>query len=232
MKFGQPEAAMIANGAIVGAGIYTGSSSAFKFGLTKNKTAKGFYAASVVCSTSAIANGGIAVFARACEISQVAVLSESMGAAFMMLGNMAHLTALELEGKPVPEHLKKRLSRELKKSNPESYGNTGLAFVVPGNDFAVCSEIIGSIPLDKIGRLIGIGLSIYGYGKMVIIGYRYSQKLLTKFKQVRKNQQNNLDKINSRLVKIQAQFLVISILRCPSFSKAASIHTVYMVAVS
>lgn len=93
-----------------------------------NPLAKMFYGLSVVCSSSAITNGGVAIMARTCQISETAALSETCATAFMMLGNQAHRKALQVEGKPLPP----RLNSDFRKSLQESvYDNNGLSFVIP-----------------------------------------------------------------------------------------------------
>lgn len=89
---------------IVAAGIYIGGNFAIYYSVTTktNPLAKGFYGASVVFSSTAIANGGVGVMASTCPISEVTFLTEAFGAGFMILGNFAHVRALELEGKPIP----------------------------------------------------------------------------------------------------------------------------------
>lgn len=108
---------------------------------------------------------------------------------------------------------------------PSVYNNHGLGFIMPSTgcgDFVCFSKIVENIPFERIGRVIGFSLTVYGYVKIVIIGYRYSQKLLTKFREQR--QKNNLKKSNFGSLKKQAQFLVISIYGSPSVRRRASIY--------
>lgn len=58
------------------------------------------------------------------------------------------------------------------------YGNLG--FIMPGagsDDFSFLSETIAKISFKQIGQLVGLSLIWYGYYKIVVTSYRYSQKL-------------------------------------------------------
>jgi len=58
------------------------------------------------------------------------------------------------------------------------YGNLG--FIMPGavsGDFSFLSETIAKISFKQIGQLVGLSLILYGYYKIVVTGYCYSQKL-------------------------------------------------------
>ena len=61
---------------------------------TINSVAKGFYAASIAFSSGAVASGGVAVMTGMCQVSEVALLSEVIGGAFLWLGELAHAQAL------------------------------------------------------------------------------------------------------------------------------------------
>ena len=153
------------NGALVAAGMYTGGNSAVQFTVTQNLAAKRFYLLSVAFSLSAITNGGIAVVSRACELSGIGVFSEALGAGFMWCGNASRAAALKAEGKPIPNQLRNSIRR------PRAfYGTNGMAFAMPGS----CENI----PFHTIGRVVGISLAIYGYSKLIIAAYRYSQQLI------------------------------------------------------
>lgn len=103
----------------------------------------------------------------------------------MILGNQAHVAALYLEGKPIPPHLQSYVRNGFQ----QPFGvNNGLGFVMPsGTNSIVWSQVIEQIPFEIIGRIVGIGFTVYGYTKIVIVSYRYGQQLLTKFKSNRKN---------------------------------------------
>jgi hypothetical protein len=105
MKLGSTRTGVIGNSVLVTGGCYTGGTSIIGYRATTNPTAKAFYGLSVVCSGSAITSGGMVVMARTCQISETASLSEACAVAFMILGNQAHVRALQLEGKPIPPHL-------------------------------------------------------------------------------------------------------------------------------
>ena len=71
--------------------------------------------------------------------------------------------------------------------------------------------------------MVGYGLTIYGYSKIIIMGYRYSQKLISKFQE---QQIQNRIQTNSKLVTEQAQFLIIAMYSCPSVQTIRFISTV------
>jgi hypothetical protein len=219
MQLGSSRIGVVSNSIIVGVGVYTGGNSAIQYGITTNPTAKMFYGLSVICSGSAITSGGASILARACQISQTAALSEACATAFMILGNQAHVRALQLEGKPIPSHLKRFMRKDLR---PSAYDNSGLGFVMPsGTNCIVFSELIEKIPFETIGRFIGLGISVYGYSKLIIIGYRYSQQLISKLKDKKR-------KYKSALIKKQAQFLIISFYR---FSRLRNTVSIYKLAI-
>lgn len=197
LALGTPTAGVVGNSVIVGLGVYTGGNSALQYIITTNKRAKTLYALSAVFSTSAVVSGGVSVAARTCQISGTAALSEAFGFAFMQLGNKAHVTALQLEGKPVPPRLKRFINPNLR---PLTFNTDGLGFIMPRR---ISSTAIGYIPFEKIGQLVGLGLAVYGYSKIIIVSYRYGQQLLSKFRRQRK----------SKLIKIQAIFLLVKMER-------------------
>lgn len=217
-----PENSTMVNSMISGTGIITAGYSAIRFNLTTSFAAKKFYAVSIGFSSGAAVTGGIAVMTRMCKVSEVAFVSEVMGAAFLCLGEMAHAQALKVEGKPIPPHLQKWAKARL--GFRRSFDNNqNLSFVMPGN-FHGMSDIIGCIPFEKIGKIVGVGLTAYGYYKIVVMSYRYSQKLITKWKEHR------LKKDRSTLLHNQINFLAISI--CNSLSVRTRLLIYYQLKVS
>ena len=208
---GQENAFMVGNTVIAGAGLYTGGRSAMGFVATDSRAAKGCYAMSVMCSAGAVASGGTAVMAKACTLSREGLLAESCSYAFMKLGELAHVAALHAEGKPIPPHLQRKPMRGA------AYANNYMGFIVPGGEFRF-SEVIEKIPFQKIGEVVGVGLTVYGYYKIVSVGYRYSQKLITKYKE-------NRQKIKLKnQVFVQAKTLVVSLYSRPSVRRNLLIH--------
>lgn len=220
-EFGTSEAGTIGNGLIVCAGAYTGGRSTVGFGLTNSLTAKRFYAASAICSAAAVTNGGIAIMANACSISRAGILTEALGFAFMKVGELAHIAALQAEGKAIPQHLQ---SVKEWPGNPvrRPYANNGnIGFIMPTSDFSFLSETIAKVPFKQIGQLVGLSLTLYGYYKISIAGYRFSQKLIAKFKERRKKK---LMKCRSTRLHKQINFLAAAICNCPSFSRTFLIY--------
>jgi hypothetical protein len=197
LALGTPTAGVVGNSVIVGLGVYTGGNSALQYTITTDKRAKALYALSTAFSTSAVVSGGVAVAARTCQISGTAALSEAFGFALMQLGNKAHVTALQLEGKPVPPRLKRFIDPN---PRPLAFNPDGLGFIMPR---PISSTAIGYIPFEKIGQLVGFGLSVYGYSKIIIVSYRYGQRLVSKLRSKRK----------SKLIQRQAIFLIVKMQR-------------------
>lgn len=222
MKLGAPESSTVVNSMITGTGVITAGYSAIRLKVTTNPAAKGFYAASIAFSSGAVASGGVAVMTRMCKVSEVALLSEVIGGAFLWLGEMAHAQALRAEGKPIPPHLQKWAKPRIPLRRTFD-NNQNLCFVMPGNFNGMIglSDIIECIPFETIGKIVGVGLTAYGYYKIVVTSYRYSQKLITKFKEHR---QNKLKKYRSTLLRRQINFFVISICNCPSLHRRLLIY--------
>jgi hypothetical protein len=154
-----------------------------------------------------VATSGTAALSRACQISEVGALSEACAVAFLIAGNKAHVQALQFEGKPVPPHLQRYMRPGVRQAAFNNFNNNGAAFIMPGNCH-LSSEIIGKIPFYKIGKVIGVGISVYAYSKFVIIAYRYSQRLITTFKKRRNSRL--LKECNSRRVRTLALFVISS----------------------
>jgi hypothetical protein len=208
------------NSFIAGAGIVTGVSSGLQYGRTTNQAAKVCYGLSCVLSGSAVATSGTAALSRACQISEVGALSEACAVAFLIAGNKAHVQALQFEGKPVPPHLQRYMRPGVRPAAFNNFNNNGAAFIMPGNCH-LSSEIIGKIPFYKIGKVIGVGISVYAYSKFVIIAYRYSQRLITTFKKRRNSRllkarllkecnSRRVKECNSRRVRTLALFVISS----------------------
>ena len=216
---GQENVSMVGNTVITGAGIYTGGRSALGFMATDSPAAKGCYGMSFMCSAAAVASGGTAVMAKACTLSREGLLAESCSYAFMKLGELAHVAALHAEGKPIPPHLQHYI-KNLKPRKPmrgSGYGNNYMGFIVPGGEFKF-SEIIEKIPFQKIGEVVGLGFTVYGYYRIVLVGYRYSQKLITKYKE-------NRQKIKLKnQVFVQAKTLVVFLYSRPLVRRNPLIH--------
>nr|YP_010133690.1 hypothetical protein KYU99_pgp063 [Nitzschia supralitorea]QWM93180.1 hypothetical protein [Nitzschia supralitorea] len=165
---------VVGNSVIVGLGVYTGGSSALQYGITTDKKAKALYAVSTIFSTSAVVSGSLSVVSRTCQISGPAALSEAFGFAFMQLGNKAHVTALQLEGKPIPPRLQRFVDPNIRSLG---FNTDGLGFIMPR---PISSTIIGCIPFETLGKVVGFSFSVYGYSKLIICAYRYSQQWISK----------------------------------------------------
>ena len=173
LALGSENFGVMGNTVISGSAVVTCGMSGISLTTTTNPTAKAFYALSCVFSSTSAASDSMAVIASKCEISEVALLTESFGAAFLYLGNQAHGAALKVEGRRVPPRFRKPVS---------GFGlynrRNNVAFITPFR----CSRIIEAIPFEQIGRTIGFSLSIYFYGRIIISAYRYGQQLIVKSK--------------------------------------------------
>jgi hypothetical protein len=173
MTVGSENFGVMGNTIISGSAVVTCGMSGIGLTTTTNPTAKAFYAMSCAFSGTSAASGSMAVLARKCEISEVALLTESFGAAFLYLGNKAHAAALKVEGKPVPAGFRRPVS---------AFGlynrRNNVAFITPFR----CSQIIKTIPFEQIGRTVGFSISIYCYGRIILSAYRYGQQLIVKSK--------------------------------------------------
>jgi hypothetical protein len=223
MKLGTSSVGVAGNTVITGAGLYTGGRSAMGFMATNSRAAKGCYAMSVMCSAAAVASGGTAVMAKACTLSREGLLAESCGYAFMKLGELAHVAALHAEGKPIPPHLQHYIKnlKPRKLMRGSAYAGNYMGFVLPGGEIGF-SEIIEKIPFQKIGKVVGVGFTVYGYYRIVLVGYRYSQKLITKYKENRKKIKFKNE------VFVQAKFVVVSLYFNPFVQKSLLINRFIM----
>ena len=173
VQVGSENFGVVGNSLISGSGVLTCGLSGIGFATTNSPAAKGFYALSIGFSGTAATTGGMAAVARKCEISEVAFLSETFGAAFLLLGNQAHAAALKIEGKPVPARFR-RAAPSFGLHNPRN----NAAFIMPFR----ASRVIEVIPFEQIGKTVGFSISIYCYGRMIITAYRYGQQLIGKYK--------------------------------------------------
>jgi hypothetical protein len=152
------------NSIIMGMGAYTGGNSVIQYVMTTNRKAKALYALSTFFSASAIASGGLAAASRSCNISPTACMSESLGFAFMKLGNKAHVIALQLEGKPIPRKMQKYMDPGIR---PLSFIKLQDINVIGGHQIFV---------------VISVGFTIYGYRKILVKCYQYGQQFISKRK--------------------------------------------------
>jgi hypothetical protein len=173
MAMGTENFGVIGNTFISGSAIVTCGISGISMTTTTSPAAKTFYALSCAFSGTSAASSSMAVLARKCEISEVALLTETFGAAFLYLGNQAHAAALKVEGRRVPARYRRPLA-----GFGLYNGRNNAAFILPFR----CSRIIETIPFEQIGRTVGFSISIYFYGRIILSAYRYGQQLIGKSK--------------------------------------------------
>lgn len=193
MLLGSENFGVVGNSLISGSAVITCGLSGIGLTTTNSPTAKGFYALSCAFSGTAATTGSMSVLARKCEISEVAMLTEVVGAAFLFLGNKAHAAALRIEGRPVPARFR-RAAPSFGLYNPRN----NAAFIMPFRS----SRIIEGIPFEKIGKTVGFSISIYCYGRIIITGYRYGQQLIGNYrkKKLLERKKKNLLKASKLLI--------------------------------
>jgi hypothetical protein len=154
---------------------------------TKNPVAKACYAASILCSITAIVTSGVKAFNNACGISYLGMCGDAFGTTFLFLGNRAQSLGHYAEGKSKMRQLNPFRNRGLKRKPGSLTGYKGMGFINPG-----CSNI----SLQEISIIGSTIFTIYVYGKFIIA---ISRKLASKFSQ-------KID--SSKLIKNQAVFLI------------------------
>lgn len=229
LAFGSPAAGVVKNSGIVAAACYTGTNSLIGYHQTTDPIAKACYAISVLCSSTAFTSGGMAVAARECNMSGLAFGTEAVGGVCMYLGNIHHVQALYLEGKPIPPRLYRYLDKDLRRLPGV---NNGLGFVTPsGINSIFWNRFFKAIPVERIGRIVGIGLSVYGYTKLVVVSYRYGQQLIAKFKSNKKSALVS-SKLKNRIRSVKIQFLslwVTSRLASSVYDKPTRLYRVWSI---
>lgn len=201
---GSTNSAIVLNGGLVAAGLYTGGNSAVQYAITTNPAAKKCYFLSVVFSMSAVGNGGFAVLSKTCHLSSHGVLSEALGAGLMWCGNACQVAALKAEGKPIPPKLQQSLKRK-----PRIFGQNG-------NGVAFTMPVASTISFQKLATIIGISITVYSYSKLVIKAYRYGQQFITNYKK---------EKHSSLSFRTRVEFIVISFHKCSSVRRVNGIYS-------
>jgi hypothetical protein len=175
-------------------GMTTFTLSAAKLISIQNPVARMFFLFSLGFLASGASLVYLAVQARACSLSTNALLHDGLGSAFLYLGNQAHRGGLFFEGNPMPTQgpLKRPVPVDLLKRlrRPQYFdhgNNNGVTFIRP-NCFLWTDmvHLIESIPFQKLGKIVAIDLSLYGYGKFLVVTYRYGQQFVTKLESKRK----------------------------------------------
>lgn len=129
--------------------------------------------------------------------------------------------ALELKNKPVLSHLGHRKGCGKKPFLKWLKANPNLGFIIAHPGSGNLSAIIALIPFQKIGKIVGLSNSFYGYTKMMIATDRYSQNWIGKFNQNR--QKNQVKKSDFASWNKRSQIL-ISIYLCSSVRRRTGIN--------
>jgi hypothetical protein len=186
-KIGSPEFSTAGNIGLAAGGLYLAGMSTQNYFETKNPVAKACYAASMLCSSTAIVTSSVKSFNYACGISHLGMCGDAFGTTFLFLGNRAQSLGHYAEGKSKMRQLNPFRNRGLKRKPGSLTGYKGMGFINPGCSNISLQEII------IIGSTI---FTIYVYGKFIIA---ISRKLASKFSQ-------KID--SSKLIKNQAVFLI------------------------
>jgi hypothetical protein len=174
---------------------------------TKNPVAKVCYAASIVCSSTAMLTGGITAFNNVCGISRLAMCGDAFGSTFLFLGNRAKNLGNYAEGKSKIKQLNPFRNRGFKRKPGSLTGYKGMGFITPGcsnTSLQEIQQIITNIPYQEIIIIGSTIFTIYTYGKFIIA---ISRKLASKFSpKIDSKFSPKID--SSKLIQNQAVFLI------------------------
>jgi hypothetical protein len=198
-KIGSPEFSTAGNIGLAAGGLCLAGISTQNYFETKNYVAKVCYAASIVCSSTAMITGGITVFNNVCGISHLAMCGDAFGSTFLFLGNRAKNLGNYAEGKSKIKQLNPFRNRGFKRKQGSSTGYKNMGFITPGcsnTSLQEIQQIITNIPYQEIIIIGSTIFTIYTYGKFIIA---ISRKLASKFSP-------KID--SSKLIQNQAVFLI------------------------
>ena len=152
--------------------------SALRYSHTTDPFAKRCYAASMLCGGVGLTSGAAAAVAAACRLSKPAIAADICGAFLLAVGSEAQRFAEKLEGRP------SRGRRPMVYGGWRGWGSrSDSAFILPSS-----SQVISTIPFEKIGRVVGYGLTIYTYSRISITVYRYGKQLIIRYRNQKKNE--------------------------------------------
>jgi hypothetical protein len=198
-KIGSPEFSTAGNIGLAAGGLCLAGISTQNYFETKNYVAKVCYAASIVCSSTAMITGGITVFNNVCGISHLAMCGDAFGSTFLFLGNRAKNLGNYAEGKSKIKQLNPFRNRGFKRKQGSLTGYKNMGFITPGcsnTSLQEIQQIITNIPYQEIIIIGSTIFTIYTYGKFIIA---ISRKLASKFSP-------KID--SSKLIQNQAVFLI------------------------
>ena len=198
-KIGSPEFSTAGNIGLAAGGLCLAGISTQNYFETKNYVAKVCYAASIVCSSTAMITGGITVFNNVCGISHLAMCGDAFGSTFLFLGNRAKNLGNYAEGKSKIRQLNPFRNRGFKRKQGSLTGYKNMGFITPGcsnTSLQEIQQIITNIPYQEIIIIGSTIFTIYTYGKFIIAT---SRKLASKFSP-------KID--SSKLIQNQAVFLI------------------------
>lgn len=159
----------------------TAGQSAIGFLYTQDQVAKTFYALGFAFAGTAAGFSSSAVLFKACSISRVGIVGETLGEAFYQVAAQAHDLALARDKKTIPGR------------KPIFSRNTGSgAFILPSSNRIGVYKII-------ISKIVFI-VTVYGYIKIIRITCKKARRFLLKKRQLKR----------SRLIKKSVIFLFYS----------------------
>lgn len=172
----------LANGGLAAGGVCLAGTSLLSVCHTQNRVARYCYMLSFFCSSTATVAGTLKVFdSGGCGIWRIAICGDTFGGSFLYLGKKAQRMGEAIENKKKSgfnPFKKSSIVRRPKTSHLKGYKN--MSFVPVWSSDMRFDEIINAIPFQKITLVGGYILTIYVYGKYLIVIYRYCQKLMSK----------------------------------------------------
>jgi hypothetical protein len=200
-KIGSPEFSTGGNICLAAGGLCLAGVSTQNYFETKNPVARLCYAASILCSSTAMVTGGVKAVNNACGacgISDFAMGGDAFGGAFLFLGNRAQNLGHYAEGKSKIPQFNPFRNRGFKRKPGSLTGSKGIGFIMPGCSNTSLREILVNIPYQEILLIGSTIFTIYSYGKFLIA---ISEKVASKFSP-------KIDSYSSKFIQNQAVFLI------------------------
>lgn len=163
-----------ANGCVSITGFGLACTSLGKCFTAKNWFARAAYIGSISCGSGAAVASGLTTIKQDTWFNPYGFLSAGGSYILLRLGNQLHDTGRMLEGKQ-PRSIFRL---------PRNTVNSGKTAFTPIQHIST-----DSIPYSKIFNGCVLVITIYTYSQFVIASYRFTQRLVNKFKQQRKSKQ-------------------------------------------
>lgn len=174
VKRGSETIFTVANGCVSITGFGLACTSLGKCFTAKNWFARAAYIGSISCGSGAAVASGLTTIKQDTWFNPYGFLSAGGSYILLRLGNQLHDTGRMLEGKQ-PRSIFRL---------PRNTVNSGKTAFTPIQHIST-----DSIPYSKIFNGCVLVITIYTYSQFVIASYRFTQRLVNKFKQQRKSKQ-------------------------------------------